>query len=62
MHYTGVKDGKKVKRSQKKFQHCGFLLTSTICWCIQNLKTLALLGAEKSVTKDLIGEKEKNGK
>ena len=29
MHYTGVRDGKKkkkVKKSQKKFQHCGFLL------------------------------------
>ena len=27
--------------------------------CIQNLKTLAVIGAENSVTKSLIGEKEK---
>ena len=27
--------------------------------CIQNLKTLALIGSEKSVTKSFIGEKEK---
>ena len=27
--------------------------------CIQNLKTLALIGVEKSVTEILIGEKEK---
>ena len=30
--------------------------------CIQNLKTLALIGAEKSVTIILIGEKEKKDK
>ena len=33
--------------------------TSTLCRSIQNLKTLALLGAEKSVTKNFIGEKDK---
>ena len=33
--------------------------TSTLCRCIQNLKTLALLRAEKSVMKNFIGEKEK---
>ena len=33
--------------------------TSTLCRCIQNLKTLTLLGAEKSVTKNFIGENEK---
>ena len=27
--------------------------------CIQNLKTLALIGAEKFVTENLLGEKEK---
>ena len=54
MHYTGVRDGKKVKRSQEKFQQ----VTSTVFRCIQNLKTLALLGAEKSVTKHFIGEKK----
>ena len=36
--------------------------TSTLCMCIQNLKTPALLGAEKSVTKIFIGEKEKKDK
>ena len=54
VHCTGVKDGKKgkkVKRSHKKFQHCDFLwqYTSIVCRCIQNLKTLALLGVEKYV-------------
>ena len=58
MHYTGMSDGKR----QKKFQHCGFLFaqdTSTLCVSIQNLKTLALLGAEISVTENCIGEKER---
>ena len=52
---------KKVKRSQKKVQHCFSFTqnTSTLCRCIQNLRTLALLGAKKSVMKIFIGEKEK---
>ena len=33
--------------------------TWTLSRCIQNLKTLAILGAENSVTKGFIGEKEK---
>ena len=33
--------------------------TSTLCRCIQNLKTPALIGAEKSVRNNVIGEKEK---
>ena len=32
---------------------------STLCSCIQNLKTLALIGAATSVTKNFNGEKEK---
>ena len=35
--------------------------TSILCKCIQTLKTLALLGAEKYVTKTIILEKKKNG-
>ena len=52
---------KKVKGSQKKISALCFFKqdTSTLCRCVQNLKTLALLAAEKSVTK-IIGEKEKN--
>ena len=52
MHYIGVKDGK--KRRQNKFQHCAFF--NTIYF-----NPLALIGAEKSVTKQFIKEKEKNG-
>ena len=32
--------------------------TSTLFRCIQNLKNLALIGAEKSVMKNFTGEKE----
>ena len=63
MHYTGVrwKKGKDKKKS-KEISALWFSFTqdiSTICRCIQNLKTVALLGAEKSVMKHVTGEKEK---
>ena len=35
------------------------LYTWPLSRCIQNLKTLALMGIEKSVRENLIGEKEK---
>ena len=55
-----MEKGKKVKRSQKKFQHCGFLLHEILqpFVGVYYLKTLALLGAEKSVMKNFIGEKK----
>ena len=61
MHYTGVrwKKGKDKKKS-KEISALWFSFTqdiSTICRCIQNLKTVALLGAEKSVMKHVTGEK-----
>ena len=62
MHYTEVRDRKKGKKKSKGISAMWFSFTqdtSTVCRCIQNLKTLALLGAEKSVTKNFTGEKEK---
>ena len=54
---------KKGKRRQNKFQSALLFYftqnTSTLSRCIQNLKTLALIGAEKSAPKNFIGEKEK---
>ena len=47
MYCIGVRDG---KRRQK--------LITALSRCIQNLKTLAIIGAENSVTKRFIGEKE----
>ena len=64
MHYIGVRDGKKEKRRQNKFQHHGLLVHNILQhsvgvykfedWLL-NLKTLALIGAEKSVMKKCIG-------
>ena len=54
------KKRKKVKRRQNN-SASGFSFTqytSTLCRCIQNLTTLALIGAEKSVMKNFIGEKK----
>ena len=49
-------------KKANKFQHLVLFFftqfTSTLCWCIRNLKTLAFIGAEKSVTK-IIREKER---
>ena len=59
MHYTGVRDGKKGKKLNEISALCFF---HTRYFNIQNLKTLALSEAEKSVTKHFIGEKEKHDK
>ena len=58
MHKTGVRDG---KRSQKKFQHCGFLLHKILQSSagVYKIWRLALLGSEQSVMKNFIGEKVK---
>ena len=69
MHYTGVKDGEKKEKGKKKSKEISvlsllwFSLTQdhlTLCWCIQNMKTLALLLAEKSVMKKFYWRKRKN--
>ena len=65
MHYIWVRDGKKEKGKKKtKLISASWFsftqYTSTLCRCIQNLKTLALIGAKKSVAKKIIiGGKEK---
>ena len=64
MHYTEVRDGKKEKGKKKSKDMSALWFsftqdTSTVCKCLQNLKTQALLGAEKSVMKNFIREKEK---
>ena len=62
MYYIGVRDGKMEKRRQKLISASWFSFPQYI-WplsrCIQNLKTLALIEAEKSVTEIFIGEEEK---
>ena len=53
---------KKWKRRQKLITESWFSFpqyTWHLLRCIQNLKTLAVIGAENSVTKKFIGEKEK---
>ena len=61
MYYIGVRDGKMEKRRQKLITESWFSFPQYI-WllsrCIQNLKTLAVISAENSVTKIFIGEKE----
>ena len=63
MHYIREveKRKKKVKRRQNKCQHSGFPLHNIFqpCMCIQNFKTVALIRAEKFLTKTFFGEKEK---
>ena len=64
MHYIAVRGGQKEKgkNRQNKFKYCGFPFlqyTSTLYRCIQNFKTLAIIGADKSVMKNLIGKNEK---
>ena len=61
--HTGVRYGKKGKDKKKSKEISALWFsftqdTSTLCRCMQNLKTLALLGAEKSLTKNFIGEKK----
>ena len=61
MYYIGVRDGKKmVKINLSILVFCPKIyLAWPLSRCIRNLKTLALIEAEKSVTENLIGEKEK---
>ena len=59
-----MRDGKKEKWKEKaKINHIILVFFLTIylalSWCIQNLKILAVIRAENSVTKSFIGEKEK---
>ena len=55
---------KEEKRIQKKFQQCVFLLHKILQPSVGVYKIwrLALFGAEKSVMKNFIGEKETNDK
>ena len=66
MYYIGVRDGKKRKKKLEKegintSQHPAF--HPQYAWPlsrrIQKLKALALIGAEKSVRENSVGEKEK---
>ena len=58
MYCTGVREGKMEKEA--KINHSILVFFPTIySRCIQNLKTLAVIGAENSMTKSFIGEKEK---
>ena len=67
MYYTGVRDGKKQKWKKKAKINLGIIeswfsfpqYTWPLSRCIQNLKTLARIAAEKSVTESFIGEKGK---
>ena len=64
LHWTerwGKKEEWK-KVGKQKPQHLGFSFPKYTCplsRCIQNLKTLTLIGAKKYLTENLIGEKEK---
>ena len=64
MCYIGVTEGKnehwKKKAKWGLASKCSFTQSTLPAWrCTQNLKTLAPIGAEKSVTEIFIGEKEK---
>ena len=63
MYYTGVRDGKKQTWKKKAKINLSILIlpqhTLPLSRCIQNLKTLALIEAEKSVKEIFIGGKEK---
>ena len=55
-----MEKGKMEKEGKNESQHLGFLSHNILGHShLQNLKTLAPIGAEKSVTEILIGEKEK---
>ena len=56
MYYIGVSDG---KRRQKLITESWFSLSQHTWPLLINLKTLAVIGAENSVAKSFIGEKEK---
>ena len=55
VHYTGVRDGNRKKRSKEGKRNFSIV----VFFYAVNLKTLALLGAKKSVTKNLYRKKEK---
>ena len=60
MYCIGVKDGKKEKWKKKAIINLSFSqYTWPLSRCIQNLETLALIEAKKSVTEIFIEEKEK---
>ena len=63
MYYIGMRDGKKQKWKKKaKLISASWFSFPQYTWpllmCIQNLKTLAFIEAEKPVTEFFIGEKE----
>ena len=53
------KNGKRRQKLITKSWFSFLQYTWPLSRCIQNLKTLAVIGAENSVTKSFIGEKEK---
>ena len=53
---------KEIKKRFLDFRFSVTLYTSILCKCIQNLKTMAVLGAEKSLTKNLYWRKRKMDK
>ena len=57
MNYVGVRDRKKEKRRQNKFHYHVFLLHNILQPSVSVYKIF--IGAEKSMTKTFIGEKEK---
>ena len=63
MHCIGVKEGKKnwKKKAEIKISILIFNTQQSLppSRCIQSLKILAQIGAEKSVTEFFVGEKEK---
>ena len=61
MHYTGVRDAKKEKRRENKFQDRGFLLHNKLqpSVGVHKIWRLAFIGAKKSVMRISIGEKRK---
>ena len=66
MYYIGVREGEKEKWKKMVKINLSILVfcpTIYMAWplsrCIRNLKSLALIEAEKSVTENLFGEKEK---
>ena len=64
MYYIGVRDGKKEKWKEKVKINLSILVsvpqyTWPLSRYIRNLKTLALIEAEKSVKEIFIGQKEK---
>ena len=62
MYCDGMRDGKMEKDRQKLITPSWFPFpqyTWPLSRCKQNLKTLTVIGAENSVTKSFIGEKEK---